>query len=195
MDKDTNLESNNGSGQKTLVVGLACLFIGFFMGVGFTTYKLARTEAPSTNSKQPVEHAKKMKHLEAEVAQNPENTTAWIQLGHVYYDSNQYNKAIDAYEKSLALDPDNADVLTDLGVMYRRSQQPEKAIESFDKAISIDLKHETARFNKGIVLLHDLKEKDKALKVWEELLQINPLAMVGKDQSLDQLIQHYKEHE
>ena len=70
---------------------------------------------------------------------NPENTEAWIQLGHVYFDTNINDKAIVAYEKSLELNPRNANVLTDLGIMYRRNGQPQKAIEKFDEAIVVTL--------------------------------------------------------
>ncbi|NOX32685.1 MAG: tetratricopeptide repeat protein [Deltaproteobacteria bacterium] len=192
--KNIELKPGGESRQRTLVIGLVCLFIGFFMGVGFTTYKINRTQKAVSGSNPSVDYEKKASSLEAQVAQNPENTSAWTQLGDVYYDTDQYSKAVEAYKKSLALYPENADVLTDLGVMYRRSGRPGMAIKSFDKAISIDHKHEAARFNKGIVLMHDLNQKEKALKVWEELLEINPIAMVGKDQSLDQLIKHYKEH-
>lgn len=135
----------------------------------------------------------KAKVLVAEVTNNPENTAAWIQLGHVYFDTSKYHKAINAYEKALELNPRNADVLTDLGIMYRRSGQPHKAIENFDKAVAVDPKHETTRFNKGIVLMHDLKDQNGAIRAWEELLEINPLAMAGNNRSVDQLVKHYKE--
>ena len=40
---------------------------------------------------------------------NPDNNEAWIQLGHVYFDTNKYDQAIAAYEKSLELNLSNAD--------------------------------------------------------------------------------------
>ena len=180
--------------QNAVLIGLACLFIGFIMGVGLTTYKINRISDQGTGNNQSVDYEKKVRELEAQVTQSPENVAAWTELGHVYYDTNQFGKAIEAYEKSLALNPENPEVLTDLGIMYQHNSQPQKAIESFDKAILIDQKNETARLNKGIVLMNDLKEREKALEVWEELLEINPIAMADKDQSLDQLIKHYKEH-
>ena len=76
--------------------------------------------------------------------------------------------------------------------MYRRSGAPEKAIASFDKAIAIDPNHEVSRFNKGIVLLHDLKDTERALQAWESLLEINPLAMAPNGQSVDELIKRFK---
>ncbi len=42
--------------------------------------------------------------------------------------------------------------------------------------------------------MHDIKDCEGHL-VWEALLEINPISMVGNGQSLDQLIRHYKEHE
>ena len=124
---------------------------------------------------------------------NPQNTKAWIQLGHVYFDTGKYDKAINAYEKALKLNPSNADVLTDLGIMYRRSGQFRKAIEKFDKAVAVDPNHQNARLNKGIVLMHDLSDSDGAIRAWEDLLEINPFAMIGNNQSVDQMLKHYKE--
>jgi cytochrome c-type biogenesis protein CcmH/NrfG len=178
----------------TAAILATILFImGFFAGVGFTVYK---TKSPTGNvavDNQTINYEQRAKMLKITLEKGPGNTKAWIQLGHVYFDSDQYNIAIQAYEQSLGLDPNNADVLTDLGIMYRRSDQPRKAIEKFDQAVAIDPKHEPARLNKGIVLLHDLNDKKAALRSWEELLEINPLAMAGKDMSVDQLIKHYKE--
>lgn len=180
--------------QNAVMISLLCIVIGFIMGVGFTSYKINRLSDQGTSDNKPVDYEKKVRELETQLAQSPENSSAWTELGHVYSDTNQFDKAIGAYEKSLALNPENPEVLTDLGIMYQHNKQPQKAIESFDKAILIDQKNETARLNKGIVLMNDLKEREKALEVWEELLEINPIAMADKDQSLDQLIKHYKEH-
>ena len=83
-------------------------------------------------------------------------------------------------------------MITDLGIMYRRSGDPQKAIEMFDRAITLDPQQQNARFNKGIVLLHDLKDKAGAVAAWEGLLEINPVAMAPNGQSVDALIQQYK---
>ena len=64
-----------------------------------------------------------------------------------------------------------------LGIMYRRSGQPQKAIEAFDRAIATDPKHENSRFNKGIVLMHDLNDREGAIAAWEELVEVNPNAL------------------
>ena len=128
-----------------------------------------------------------------ETAQNPKNVAAWVQLGNLYFDTNQFEKAIWAYNKSLELDAGNANVWTDLGVMYRRSGQPREAIRAFDAAIRADPRHEVSRFNKGIVLMHDLNDPEGAVQAWEELLKINPFAMGPGGKSVDELVTAYKQ--
>jgi cytochrome c-type biogenesis protein CcmH/NrfG len=129
-------------------------------------------------------------NLEQEVASNPTNVEAWTQLGHVYFDTDNPAKAIRAYEKSLELSPDDPNVLTDLGVMYRRNGEFEKALASFDRAITIAPSLEQPRFNKGVVLFYDLKDREGAIKAWEELLKINPNASTPNGQPLSEAIKN-----
>ncbi len=179
--------------QTAMIIAAITFVLGFFAGIGFEVFKTNSAPGVASNSSTGIDYAQKAKVLEAEVINNPENMEAWIQLGHVYFDTEKNEKAINAYEKALKLNPSNADILTDLGIMYRRSGQFRKAIEKFDKAVAVDPKHEKARLNKGIVLMHDLSDRDGAIRAWEDLLQINPFAMLGDNQSLDQMLKHYKD--
>lgn len=187
-------KKNNVTKQNAILIGLTCLMLGFSIGVFYTSYKLKPSGTKPEGSSHSSDFSEKETALKNVLSQNPEDVSAWSQLGHLYFDTKQYTNAIDAYQKALAIEPGNADVLTDLGIMYRKSNQPLESIKSFDKAIAADPKHEQARFNKGIVLINDLDDQESALAVWEELLSINPIFMSSRDQSLDQLIQHYREH-
>lgn len=182
-----------------LIAGVATA-AGFFMGVVFSAYKApqkmpvqssAPTAQSAENRKPSVELAARIFELEKQTAQNSENAAFWIQLGNLYFDTDNYPKAIDAYKKSLALAP-NANVWTDLGVMYRRNGQPTEAVKAFDKAVQIDPKHETARFNKGIVLLHDLNDMKGAVEAWEDLVAINPAATTPGGQPVADIIKRFK---
>lgn len=183
--------------ETTFIVAFICLIIGFMGGIIFSVYKSPtappQAPVPSQNAQGiATEDAQKMVALEREVAANPDNTEAWTQLGHVYFDTNQFEKAINAYNKSLDLDPNNPNVWTDLGVMYRRSGDPQQAIASFDKAVENDPKHETSRFNKGVVLMYDLKDRQGAIKAWEELIAINPSATAPTGELLKNIIEQMK---
>jgi cytochrome c-type biogenesis protein CcmH/NrfG len=114
--------------------------------------------------------------------------SAWVHLGHAYFDAGRFTQAITAYRKALALKPENADVWTDLGVMYRRNQQAPEALEAFDQALAVDPSHQAARFNKGIVLIHDLDQRPAGLAAWEKLLETNPLARAPNGQTVAALV-------
>ena len=107
---------------------------------------------------------------------NPNDSQAWIQMGHFYFDAGDHEKAIKSYETALEINDTEPDVWTDLGVMYRRSNKPQKAVDCFDRALALNPDHEIALFNKGIVLMHDLQNTQEALESWKKLIQINPNA-------------------
>ena len=195
-------QSKNADGQYVRketfwLVTLLALAVGFFGGVMFGVFKTDTAEMPGRPAPAPTQAADPGKAsivaaLEKETRSNPGNLDAWIELGNAYFDSNQYEKSIGAYRKALEIDPDNANVWTDMGVMYRRNGNPQEAINAFDKAIEADPKHEVSRMNKGIVLLHDLKDTDGAIKAWEGLLEVNPVAMAPTGRSVDEMVQQIK---
>jgi len=207
MAKKINKESAHYVRKETFWLGtLLALAVGFFGGVMFTIFKSdsgvipgpaptqTQAQVPQTQIDQP-DRVRMIAALESETAKNPLNLGAWIQLGNEYFDTDQHEKAIQAYQKALELNPADANVWTDLGIMYRRNGNPQKAIECFDKAIAADPKHEPARLNKGIVLLHDLKDFDGAIKAWEDLLAVNPIAMAPTGRSVDEMVQQMKKQE
>jgi len=61
-------------------------------------------------------------------------------------------------------------------------------LAAFDKAIALDPRHDNARFNKGVVLLHDLNDRAGALAAWEELVRIRPDARTPDGQLLSEVI-------
>ncbi|MEW6672307.1 MAG: tetratricopeptide repeat protein [Thermodesulfobacteriota bacterium] len=181
MAKQAEIASGYVKKSSLLLACLMSVVVGFLGGVVFSAYKFRSTasapvQQPASAQKLTEERAGVIEALKRETAQNPNNIKAWIELGNNYFDIDQFEESIRAYEQALTLDPNNANVLTDMGVMYRRSGQPQKAVAAFDKAIAVDPRHEISRFNKGIVLMHDLNDRTGAMAAWEGLLRINPLA-------------------
>lgn len=184
--------------KQPYLVFIIIFIIGFVSGVGFSVYKLGAGmgQQATTGGQQTVSQndqtATAITNLEAAVTAKPDDYQSWVQLGHLYYDTNQYQKAIVAYTNSLKYHAGDANLLTDLGVMYRRTNQPEKAIEMFKKAEAMDPTHQASRFNEGIVRFYDLKDPDGAIASWEELLKINPDATAGNGQKVRDLIDQIK---
>ncbi len=187
--------------ETMLWIATITLVVGFLMGVVVTAYKSRsglpvpsaappRSQPPPQAAKQgpSVETAARIFELEKLTNQNPNDAEAWTQLGNLHFDSENYEKAINAYQKSLALKPNDANVLTDMGVVYRRSGKPAEAIKAFDKAIAVDPRHEVSRFNMGIVLMHDLNDIAGAVRTWEDLVAVNPAAKSPSGQLISELI-------
>lgn len=129
---------------------------------------------PAPPGPSPLEVASKIETLKEIVKKDPKNLPAWVELGNLYFDSNQPKEAIEAYSQYLAIKPDNADVRTDMAIMYRNSGDVNRALEQFQKAAQSDPKHVNSRYNIGIVLLHDKQDIKGAIKAWEEYLKVDP---------------------
>ena len=130
----------------------------------------------------------KVAEIDVRAIERADDLAAWIELGNLAFDTHQPNKAAPAYEAALKLDPRNPDVWTDLGIMYRDLGRFRDAVAAFDKAVALDPGHDNARFNKGVVLLHDLKDRDGALEAWEGLVRVNPLAQTPDGRPLVDVI-------
>lgn len=120
------------------------------------------------------EVSSKIQALKEIVKKDPKNLSAWVELGNLYFDSDQPREAVDAYSQYLAVKPDNADVRTDLGIMFRKLGEFDRALEEFRKAAQSDPKHINSRYNIGLVLLHDKQDIKEAVKAWEEYLKVDP---------------------
>ncbi|MFU2210955.1 tetratricopeptide repeat protein [Solidesulfovibrio sp. C21] len=178
--------------------GCLALLVGFYLG--FTAHGMMGrqstapgvAQAPAQAPTQPAMDtamADRIKAIEKQTQLEPANTAAWTQLGNLYFDSHQSDKAIAAYEKSLTLDPRQPDVLTDQGVMYRDSSQFDKALVCFDKAIALNPAHVIAYYNKSVVLEHDKHDKAGAINALQILAAKNPTATLPSGQTVTQALQ------
>ena len=132
------------------------------------------TQGPTPPPRDSVEVASQIQTLKEIVKKDPKNLPALVELGNLYFDTDQPKEAIEAYTRYLAVKPDNADVRTDMGIMYRKLGQFDKALEEFRKAAQSDPKHANSRYNTGLVLLHDKGDMKGAIKAWEDYLKVDP---------------------
>jgi cytochrome c-type biogenesis protein CcmH/NrfG len=129
---------------------------------------------PASEGPSPVELSSKIQALKEMIKKDPQNLSAWAELGNLYFDSDQPREAIDAYSKYLAVKPDNPDVRTDMGIMYRKLGDFDRALKEFRKAAQSDPNHINSRYNIGLVLLHDKQDMKGAIEAWEEYLKVDP---------------------
>lgn len=180
-----------------LAAVLVALAVGFYGGTVFMELKAPAAQAPQTGATAQArqddghEHAAELARigeLEIATAQKPGDQAQWIELGNLYFDTHQAQKSIAAYQKAVALGPVSADVWTDLGIMHREAGQPQKALETFDTALKLNPQHENALYNKGVVQLHDVKDRAGAVATWERLAAVNPNAKTPEGRSLKAML-------
>jgi cytochrome c-type biogenesis protein CcmH/NrfG len=170
--------------KESVVILLIITFVaGFIVGVvsGIKFYskekgsgQVVQGGPPPQGSGAPPVNPEEINRLETIVRSEPTNLQALVALGNLYFDSNQFQKAIDVYERSLAIDPRNPDVRTDLGVMYRAVKDYDRAVKEFREAARLDPAHKNSRFNLGIVLQNDKKDIQGAVVAWEDFLRVEP---------------------
>lgn len=173
--------------QENLVYIIVALLIGLLGGflIFSVTNKNKGAAAPTVpmGSGSPADYTMRISEAEKIVAQDPKNYMVWVQLGNDYFDTEQPQKAVNAYAKALELEPNHQNtpnVLTDQGVMYRKMGLFDKAIANFEKASALDPKHAQSLFNLGVVYANDLKQNDKAIAAWQRYLAIDGMSPQGQ---------------
>ena len=124
--------------------------------------------------------AAEIRELKNIVASDPGNHSVWVRLGNLYFDTDQYLVAIDAYTRALDLKPGNPDVLTDRGIMHRRIGDFQAALADFRDAAAADPRHLNSQMNLGIVYRYDLNDVPNAVAAWEGYLLRNPPAEMAE---------------
>lgn len=167
--------------KETILAIVVALIIGVLGGVIITNLGGKKTvQLPAGSGGVPMgagspnDYQLRITEAEKIVAQDPKNLQAWKQLGNDYFDTNQPQKAIQAYGKALELNPRDADTLTDQGIMYKNIGWYDKAIENFKKAQAVDPKHVQSLYNMGIVYAESLNDKEKAISAWKRIIEIDP---------------------
>jgi cytochrome c-type biogenesis protein CcmH/NrfG len=164
--------------RETIVTVVIALLVGLIGG--YLVFSLSKKQpvmtggGVSAGGGAPVDYTKRIAEAEKLVAQEPKNLRAWIMLGNDYFDTDQPQKAITAYQKALELDPSNPDILTDQGVMYQRIQWYDRAVQNFEKANQLNPKHIQSLYNLGIVYAQNMNRPDKAVEAWSRYLAADP---------------------
>jgi len=113
-----------------------------------------------------------IENLRIKAASKTATAETWRELGNIYFDTDQPEQAIKAYERALALRPDDVDALNDQGAMYRQAGDFKLAVSNFEKAINLDPNNLESLYNCAYVYAFDLNDTQKALILWQRYLEL-----------------------
>ena len=134
---------------------------------------------PSAGSELPEKHppldlAERIGALQQLSAREPENPDYPAQIGNLYYDSSQYDKAAEYYQRSLDIRPRDPNVETDLATCLHYLGKDDRSLQMLDNVLAYNPGFTQAKFNKGIVLIEGKKDVKGGISVWEDLLRSDP---------------------
>jgi len=112
-----------------------------------------------------------IENLIKKTASKDATAETWRELGNIYFDTDQPEQAIKAYESSLALRSDDTNTLNDQGAMYRQTGDFERAVANFEKAFTLDPHNIESLYNCAYVYAFDLNNITKALVLWRRYLE------------------------
>ncbi|HEX7283119.1 MAG TPA: tetratricopeptide repeat protein [Vicinamibacterales bacterium] len=178
-----------------IVFGIAGSLFGLIIGWVLGTQQAQRSgpvaapvaqAAPAAQQQQaaapqpvPVDQ-ERVKALENVAAQNANDAQSRVQLGNMFFDAEQFPKAITWYEQAIKINPNDPNVSTDLGVAYYYTNQPDRALAQFDHSLKVDPKHIKTLLNVGIVRAFGKQDLPGAARAWQQVVDLSPDSPEGQ---------------
>lgn len=119
-----------------------------------------------------------VEHIERAIACKPNEASFHLNLGNVYRDGGQLQKAEQCYAKALDLDDANPMIYLALGTLHYQAAAYHNAITCFNKTVELDPKNYDAWYN--LAASHNvLGNKNEKLTAIHKALTLNPNHAVG----------------
>jgi Flp pilus assembly protein TadD len=151
-----------------LLVGVLLGFIGGYFAAGG-----GRPSAPPGGG-DAAAGSDRMEELQGAVDRDPENPELLTSLGNAWFDREDWDRAIAAYEKARRKAPENPNLLSDLGAAYRNRGEFRRAAGLFERARKNDPDHWQSLLNLVILHAYDRKDPATAQKWFDELKRKYP---------------------
>jgi tetratricopeptide (TPR) repeat protein len=158
---------------------ISALFMGVLLGfiVGYFAAgggRPAGSSAAAEGSATSAEARGSLESLLAELQRDPQNPTRLVAVANAYYDREDWDRAIEEYEKAIRKGAKEAAVYSDLGAAFRNRGDFRRAIASFEKARQADPTHWQSLLNIVLVEAFDAKDPSAAQKSLDELKRRYP---------------------
>ena len=103
---------------------------------------------------------------------DPNHVNALLKKGNIWYEQEDYDQALEYYDKLLSIEPTNLNGLINNANALQYLKRYDDAIKQYDKILEIDTENKDALHNKGVVLIR-LERYDDAIKQYDKILEID----------------------
>lgn len=153
-----------------LLVGVLLGFIGGYFAAGGRR----PSAVPAGGDATAAGGRNRIEEIQKAVERDPESPELLTALGNAWFDREDWERAIAAYEKARRKAPENARLLSDLGVAYRNRGKLSRAVALFERAQKSDPDHWQSLLNLVLVHAYDLKDAGAAQRSLDELKRRYP---------------------
>jgi len=165
-----------GAGQRRRRAVAVVAFLVLSAGAGALYLHIGSpglpSETPGTRRSESAAIETMIAKVEAHLLGNPNDGRGWEVLAPVYMQLGHYADAAEAWRNALRLLGDSAEREAKLGealMAQANGVVTADAKSAFDRAVTLDKKSVSARFYLGVAALQD-GDRDKAIKIWHELI-------------------------
>jgi Flp pilus assembly protein TadD len=155
-------------GSIPLLVGALLGFIGGYFAAGGGRPNAA-TAAPARAAGQD-----RVAEIQGALEKDPESPKLLTALGNAFYDREDWDGAIRAYEKARRKAAGDPNLLSDLGAAYRNRGEFKRAIALFEKARAADPDHWQSLLNLVLINAFDTRDAGAARRHFAELKRRYP---------------------
>lgn len=104
---------------------------------------------------------------------DPTDVENYVQMGMIYFQSDDHANAELVYRKALAIAPDNPKLYSNLGYLRWLDGDAEGAVEFYHKAISLDCGYEIPINNLGVIYLDMLGDVHQAIEHFKQAIALD----------------------
>jgi Flp pilus assembly protein TadD len=152
-----------------LLVGALLGFIGgYFAGGGGRPIPASAAQSARAGEQD------RTGEVQTALQKDPENPGLLTALGNTFYDREDWDGAVKAYEKARRKAPKDANLLSDLGAAYRNRGEFKRAIACFEKARAADPDHWQSLLNLVLINAFDTRDAGAARRHFAELKRRYP---------------------
>jgi tetratricopeptide (TPR) repeat protein len=167
--------------KKWIIIGIILLFVVFVaIAVFRSPYKTDRVE-DKDSWKGPIVDSGVEESVtlgtEIQDSENPEELAA---LGDRYFERNQFQQAIMAYEKALKLNPNDVDTYNDLGLALYYTGKSDRAVQTLRKGTEINPSFQRIWLSLGFVLV-SIEKNEEAKEPLQKALELDPSSEPGQE--------------
>jgi Flp pilus assembly protein TadD len=152
-----------------LLVGILLGFIGgYFAGGGGRPVSASGAQTARAGDQD------RAGEIRTALQRDPENPGLLTSLGNALYDREDWDGAVEAYEKARRKAPSDPNLLSDLGSSYRNRGEFKRAISFFEKARAADPDHWQSLLNLVLINAFDTRDAGAAKRHFAELKRRYP---------------------